>query len=202
MRTAIAAAVLCACPLSYGHAAFTDFSDYGQTTSFGLGDVFPSQDLSFKAVSIEPISNPVRIFANANQGSAFLLPGPGVEFLLPPGVQEITLFYSVGSSSAIAINGVEPSPYPGQGGTPYHAGFSYLNGKSLAGVDVTTTTSFSAVHGEEGVLTLHGPINSLVVAGLELLIDNVRVQVPEPSAAALLAFGAFGIWRRSRCRRS
>jgi hypothetical protein len=55
----------------------------------------------------------------------------------------------------------------------------------LAGVDVSVTTTFSNPGGEIGVAIFRGDIDSLAIAGLELLIDNVSVIVPESSAASL-----------------
>jgi hypothetical protein len=164
-------------------AAFTDFSDYTQSETFQTDDVFHSNGLSFKAVELQIDPNPVRIISGSfGQG---LLPGPGVEFLLPPGVQEVSLFYADGAGSAIAINGSGPiTP------SPHSYGFSFLNGMTIAGVDVSTSVVPNYPTNEAGILTLRGPINSLVIAGLELTLDDITVRVPEPVSAVMLIIGA------------
>src|SRR5690606_23141504 len=90
-------------------AAFTDFSDYTQSQDFELNDTFHSNDLAFKAVQFHAIARPVWI--NVEASYAYLLPGPGVEFLLPANVQEVSMSFADGAGVGIVINGVEPS-YP------------------------------------------------------------------------------------------
>jgi hypothetical protein len=193
MRLAIACSF--ALVSSAAHAAFTDFSDYTQAQEFALGATFSSQGVAFKAVNWLGITNSVQV--SASPTTAGLYVGPGVEFLLPPNIQEVSLRYHDGAAGRIAINGVEPASYPGQGTIPSQAGFSYLNNASLAGVSMSTTVLRQDIHGskstitlEEGILHLRGPINSLTIAGLELFIDDVLIRVPEPSAAALLMTGS------------
>ncbi len=189
MRIALALAALAFAPLSSLHAAFTDFSDYAQTTSFSAGETFDSGGLAFKALGAIP--NSVRIYGT-DQHSGFLYVGPGVEFLLPPGVQEVSFDYVDGAGLGLILNGVRPLS-PGENGTPFHAGFSFLDGTSLASVDVMTLTTISERSREHGTVTFRGPIESLTIAGSELTIDNVSVIVPEPCAAALLLIGIAGM---------
>jgi hypothetical protein len=199
MRMAIAA-IACFLWLSaLAEAAFTDFSDYTQNTNFALGEVFQSNGISFKAAKLGGITNSVMIAANVSQGHSYLAPGPGVEFVLPNGVQEITFDYGDGAGLLLILNGDQP-PRPGENGTPYHAGFSFLNGTTVAGVDVTTTTTLSNTHSERGTITFRGPISSLAISGLELSIDNVSVVVPEPGAGSLIALGVLGTNRLRRRR--
>jgi hypothetical protein len=199
MRVAIAAIACVACLPSSADAVFTDFSDYAQTTSFAFGEVFQSKGVALKAVNLATISFPVSVAAKSNLGEAYLLPGPGVEFVLPAGATEISFDYQDGSGRLLILNGVRP-PRPGENGTPFHAGFSFLNGTTVAGVDVTTTTTFSDPHGESGRVTFRGPISDLAIAGLELLIDNVSVLVPEPSGATWLVVGMASLSRLRRRR--
>jgi hypothetical protein len=118
-------------------------------------------------------------------------------------VQEVSFDYDDGAGLRTAINGVQPSPYPGQGGLPYQPGFSFLNGTTLAGIDVSTSTTLSTTGVERGRVTLRGPLSSFVVAGLELMIDDISVIVPEPNAALLVGAGIVGMnaLRRRRGRR-
>ncbi len=201
MRIALALAALAFAPLSSLHAAFTDFSDYSQTTSFAFGQVFESGDLAFKAAGSGQSSNSVAIFVSSQFNHAVLYAGPGVEFLVPPGVQEVSFDYVDGAGLGLILNGVRPLS-PGENGTPFHAGFSFLDGMSLAGVEVTTATAVSTVHSERGTVTFRGPVDSLAIAGLELTIDNVSVIVPEPGAGALLLTGIAGVHGLRRRRRT
>ena len=196
MRRAVAVLCIQLATISTASAAFTDFSDYTQLmTSFAAGESFSSGDLSFRAISFIGVSNPVRIYAPP--GYALLLPGPGVEFLLPAGTREVSFRYVDGARTALAINGSTPSPLFGPG-----AGFSYLGGTSLGGVSIdadatyqihSSPSSGSVVNYEEGFLNLRGPISSLIIAGLELNIDDVTVLVPEPAAAGLAACAVFAL---------
>lgn len=189
MRIAVAVFALVACGPAVVQGAFTDFKDYTQTEAFASGEIFASKELSFKAVQRLAIANPVRIVASSSDG--FLLPGSGVEFLLPSGTQEVALQYKDGAGVAIAVNGVEPTyPLPGTPGSPYPAGFGFLDGTSLGGVAITTSLSIDQSSYEIGVLTLRGPIGSLMIAGLELSIDDVTVLVPEPNAVVLILTSA------------
>ena len=100
----------------------------------------------------------------------------------------MSLSFNCGAGVLIAINGIEPI-YPPRGAN-YPAGFGYLDRVSIGGVNISTTLTTDFLTYEVGSLTLRGPINSLAFAGLELLIDDILVSVPEPSAAALLFIGA------------
>ncbi len=172
-------------------AAFTDFGDYTEWTEFAIGEEFQSNELSFKAIEL------AQTFTTTLVHTELLFPlfadlhvGPGVEFLLPNNTQEISFFYESGGGRAITINGVEPP-------SPRDASLSFLDGTSVAGVDITTVLdyqsgepgSFFGVVGEAGIITLRGPITSFAIAGVELSIDDVSVIVPEPSSLLLLLLG-------------
>jgi hypothetical protein len=129
MKTPILAVMLVLTSSAAAKVAFTDFSDYTERRSFLIGETFESQGLQFKSVAFRPHSNQTRIVATSEY--AVLLPSPGVEFLLPTGAREASLRYSDGAAARIAVNGVEPATYPGQGTIPFHAGFSFLDGTSL-----------------------------------------------------------------------
>lgn len=50
---------------------------------------------------------------------------------------------------------------------------------------------------DAGLVTLHGPIQSVLIGGQELVIDNV-IPVPEPATGALMALALLTLWRRQR----
>ncbi len=206
MRSAIVTVTFAIAVLSYTPclAAFTDFSDYALYTEFAIGQEFQSNGVSFKAVEL------LQTLTTTLVGSDSLFPdplfsilavGPGVEFLLPPNTQEISFFYESGGGRAITINGVEPP-------SPRDASLSFLDGTSVAGVDITTVLdyqsgepgSFFGVVGEAGIITLRGPITSFAIAGVELTIDDVSVIVPEPSTAMLLLAASLSLLATRRRR--
>jgi hypothetical protein len=198
MRIAIALVFVWLLPRS-ACAAFADFNEYTQSQTFAAGDIFQSGDLSFKALNWLAITNPVKVNV-VSILSPSLNAGPGVEFLLPSGVREVTMSFSDGAGVLIAINGTEPA-YPPRGAN-YPAGFGYLDGASIGGVDIDTMLTTEFLTFEIGTLTLRGAINSLAFAGLELTIDDISVRVPEPAAGGLFALGVLGatkLRRRGRC---
>lgn len=157
-------------------AAFTDFSDYTQTREFALGEEFASKGLFFKAV--ESGFRDYRPKIVESNGYSFLVPGPGVEFLLPPNVKEVNLTYD-GPGYLIVINGQVAASGP-----TYQTLFDELNGTTLGGVMITTFRDIPPPMGP-GYLTLRGSINSLMIAGIELIIDDITVRVPEPSTMVI-----------------
>jgi hypothetical protein len=191
MRFAIASLLLVLSLATASPGAFTDFGDYTHYEEFALEDVFTSKNLSFKVVELVSPNTPVpaRIFATSTH--SFLIPGPGVEFLLPPNVHEVSLRYG-GAGYAISINGEEA-----MSGPIFQTLLDDLNGTSLGGVSIATTRSIPPPLGD-GFLTLSGAISSLVIGGVELTIDDITVRVPEPSTAALLLIGASGMAMRRK----
>jgi len=188
MRIAIAISVLFGLPCCSTQAAFTDFSDYPHYQLFEIGEIFESQGLVFKAVEFQSNGTHVAI------GNSLSV-GPGVEFLLPAGVQEVSLAYIDGAGANIAINGVQPV-FP----VRVSRFFSLVDSTTLAGVSIETTLITQLSGLEEGILTLRGPINSLVIAGIELSIDNVTVRVPEPATAALFLVAGMALFAMRRHR--
>jgi len=63
--------------------------------------------------------------------------------------------------------------------------------------DVTPDVTASFL---DGTVTLSGPIQSFLIGGQELVIDNVSA-VPEPAAGLLLAAGSLAAWRLRRRKR-
>ena len=106
-------------------------------------------------------------------------PAFGVEILLPSGAQEVSILYCDGGGALYSINGSPPV-------SPLDAGFGHLDGTSLAGVIIETELFRDFPTSEDGILTLQGPINSLVLAGVELSFFEITVLIPEPTSAAML----------------
>ena len=193
MRIVIVFSLFFGLPFNACQAAFTDFSDFTQNVTFETGETFQSNGLSFEAIELQPLAGNVKI--SVGFGFSQLLMGKGVAFLLPAGVQEVSLAYTDGAGSNIAINGMQPMFPVGVARL-----FSLVDGTTLAGVSIETTlfgrppsSSF-----EEGILTLRGPITSLAIAGIELSIDDVSVIVPEPSTATLLLAASISLLTRRR----
>jgi len=65
-------------------------------------------------------------------------------------------------------------------------------------VDVAPGVTATVV---DNTITLAGPIQSFLVGGQELVIDNVTA-VPEPATGALLLLGGLAVWRTRRRRRA
>ncbi len=199
MRIALALVSLALAPLS-SRAAFTDFADLPPNANYEVGELIRSQGVAIAVVELSSAN----LTAGTGGGGAELRNlrvGPGLSFVLPATTQEMSFDYIDGAGLGLILNGVS-SPLPGEDGRPFHAGFSFLDGTSMAGVDVTTTTTWSTPSGENGRVTFRGPIDSLAIAGLELIIDNVSVIVPEPGAAALLLAGIAGTHGLRRRRRT
>jgi len=77
-----------------------------------------------------------------------------------------------------------------------------VNDDTLFVLDPLSTLPMSVAPGvtanvESGLITLFGPVTSLLIVGQELVIDNV-VAVPEPASGVLLVLGAVAFWRRRR----
>jgi len=198
MRTLLPPLILLAFLQVSALGAFTDFSDYTENETFILGETFESLGLSFEVVDLFPLSS-LKFFAGLDH--AFVIPGPGMEFLLPAGVQEISFPYESGAGRKIVINGVEPV-------SPSDASFSFLDGTTVAGVSISTTVDFQSgdpdgpfgITGEIGTITMIGPISSFSIAGGELKIDDIFVRVPEPTTAALFLVASVIAMSRRRQR--
>jgi len=65
-------------------------------------------------------------------------------------------------------------------------------------VDVAPGVTASVLN---NTITLTGPIQSFLVGGQELVIDNVTA-VPEPATGVLLLLGGLAVWRTRRRRRT
>jgi len=79
-----------------------------------------------------------------------------------------------------------------------------VNDETLFIVDPLTTLPANVATGvtatiNAGLVTLNGPIQSVLIGGQELVIDSVT-PVPEPTTGLLLAGAVVAVWRRSRRR--
>lgn len=98
-------------------------------------------------------------------------------------VNRVTLDYvELGGGVNFAVNGLVPSQLV-----------------SLADIPEDVAPGVSVTVGS-GTVVVSGDIDSLLIGGQELAIDNI-VAIPEPSTIALLGFGGFlAIWRTQRRR--
>lgn len=200
MKYVIALFLLVSNPIpQWAKAAFTDFADLNTGSQFSLGQIFVSKGLEFKVESYLMTNDAVLIDGTQGLPSpppSVFLAGFGLNFLVPPNTKEISLVYADGAFGEVIVNGVE-ALNPGTGG------FSYLDGTTIDGVEISTNVLRVSPVGasEDGELFLRGPITSFVIRGLELSIDNVSVRVPEPNSLLfiLLAAGCICI-RRLRLR--
>ena len=66
----------------------------------------------------------------------------------------------------------------------------------FASLPINVATGVTATI-DAGLVTLQGPIQSLLIGGQELVIDNV-IPVPEPATGVLMALALLTLWRRQR----
>ncbi|MEM8947237.1 MAG: PEP-CTERM sorting domain-containing protein [Planctomycetota bacterium] len=181
--------------VSSASADFTDFSDFTASQTFSTDEVFSSRGVEFRAISLFPPETNARILIFPDFDASFLIAGPGVEFILPEGTQEISFFYSNGGGRLAVLNGEELPISP-------ENGLSIWDGLTVAGVKISTDVSEQSVRpgfgvtSERGTITFTGPITSFAIAGVELSIDDVSIVVPEPSTLLLLVLGSPFLLRR------
>jgi len=77
-----------------------------------------------------------------------------------------------------------------------------VNDETLYVVDPFTSLPVNVATGvtatiDTGLVTLNGPIQSVLIGGQELVIDTVT-PVPDPTTGLLLTAGAVALWRRRR----
>ncbi len=195
MNRAIASSLLSLLTLlfpSNSEAAFTDFEALVLGAAYPSGEVFLSDGLSFETVDLLGDSGIVDVqnyLLAGGSGLELAITG-GLNFLIPVGTNHVSMRYTLSDPTlGLVING-----FP----TPIGTKFSLLDGTSVDGVLISTV--LNPGQGEQGVLTLDGPISSFVIGGRELWIDDVSVIVPEPSTAMLL-FAASSYLLTSRRRR-
>jgi hypothetical protein len=198
MRNAIVLVAFISATSVSAQAAFTDFEDLAPNSEFGVGQTIQTRDVQ---IAIEPfnfLGNPAKT-GGTGPKTIRLAPGPGARIILPSRVREISFDYEDGARLRLEVNGVQPPLGPN--GVPPSAGFGYLNGTMVGGVEVSAlVASADPPVSERGFVKFQGPIDSFVVAGLELLIDNVSVIVPEPCGATWLAIGMASLCRVCRRR--
>jgi hypothetical protein len=153
-------------------AFMADFEDIPLSTKFGVGTMFTSGDLQFRTGAFDPSSTVFIGAQNYAKGSgheAFMGAEVGVELNLPASVSGVSFLYGeYNPFSNLLINGASLS-----GGK--NIGTS--NGLVVGGVSIAATSN-NVTGGKYGVVTLTGPINSLVILGTELAIDNLSVTAP------------------------
>jgi hypothetical protein len=192
-------------------AGFTNFEDLAEGRVFMVGEVTTSQGVTFETlgdgVSIRRPSEVPPPRPPATGGTTGGAGGSGVElrvgrstalvsFDIPDRTRHISmLFGAYDPNAAFVLNGVE---------SPRAGGFSRLDGWIIAGVLVSVIPSTMPPFGRpdvQGELVLTGQIDSFLLRGPELSIDNVRIAIPEPAAALLVVTGCIALVGRTRARR-
>lgn len=181
-------------------AGFTDFEDLAVGTIFTPGQTIQSKGLAFEILDGNPSSRvnvrTVRVeeflgFITGAGGSGLELslglPQPGrLNFVLPPETRHVSmLFGAADPGGGFVVNGIA---------TPLAGDFAGLDGSILGGVSVTIIPSPTPPFGDpdrQGTLVLTGPIDSLLLFGTELSIDDVRIAIPEPTAFFLVGAAVF-----------
>lgn len=187
MKCALALLLIVVVTPPAANAAFTDFSDLTFNDKFYLGQTIHSQDLSFEVVGFLVDDVSVIVGGDSSGNPKIGFGGMGLDFQLALGVQAISFLYDIDSDdNGMVINGV---------GTSLTDTFTDLDGLTVGGVLITITprTQFPQ---EEGMVFLAGPINSFIVGGLELSIDDVTVRVPEASSLLIMILAASSLFIR------
>ncbi len=173
------------CFCSSSMAAFTDFEDLSNGTTYTDGDSFTSNGVGFNVSGTKTLY--VRSAPNSDFGSTTLVNGNvTLDFILTEIATEIEFdlgFY--GGFMEIAINGKS---------TERIRSLSLLDGLTVGGVDIAIS---SASGGEPAYLTATGPISSFSFFGQETVMDNVSI-VPEPATLLLTAAGGLALLKRKR----
>ncbi len=192
---------------SYAEAAFTGFEDLTHGSEFLLGETISSDGLAFDIVGIGLTPNRVRAIDRSilDPGSSVNRAGGlgirlafghlGLDFPLPPGAQHVSFLFGeyTSHSGTIIVNGETANPANG---------LRELDGTTLGGVSITAETIIEgeAISGSIGELHLNGPLQSLVVGGVEFALDNVTINVPEPASAAILLAASIALLATRRRR--
>lgn len=174
-------------------AASTGFEDLPTPGFVASGMTFTSGGIDFAVMPL-PNDSGIQTSANGLAGGTglelALLNSIGVSVLLPSTVASAEFqFGSYHPFSTLVVNGAALNS---------SLELSTANGQTLGGVSIAVTLSPPQPSGELGTVTLTGPINSLVIGGTELWIDNFSYAVPEPHA--LVACGAAAFWLSAASR--
>ena len=208
MYRAILAMLLLSLP-SHAGAAFVDFEDLSHGTEFTLGGSFTSKGLIFDVVEVGLSPSKIIVVDQAffdpdstsndagGTGVSLNFGRLGLDFPLPPGAQHVSFLFGeyTSHSGTIIVNGETVNPANG---------LRELDGTTLGGVSITAETIIEGevISGSIGELHLNGPLQSLVVGGVEFVLDNVTINVPEPATAALLLAASIALLATRRRQRA
>lgn len=169
-----------AIPIAFTNIAsaqtIVDFEDIAAGTTFGVGSTITSN--GFDILITGSSGGGTRIVgqssANFQSGNSLFNAGNRqLSFQLTESTQRVSfLFENSGGTNFLTVNG-ETSPFVFD--------FNVLDGSTLGGVEIETIGDQAF-----GELSLTGPINSLIVSGQELGLDNIAIGVPEPTSGTLL----------------
>lgn len=163
------------------------FEDIPAGTSYSVGDRIQSNGFTLEVGGNPSTNTTTQIAPNGFPGEGHSLVSFADRQLIfqlnQPARNVSLLFLNLGGTSYLEING-QPSSLV--------AGLGQLHGTILGGVQIASNGVLS------GELDLRGSINSLIVSGQEIRLDNISISVvPEPSGVLLVwAAVAFVMWRR------
>ncbi len=192
-------ALLVGCALCSGARAVS-FDDLAPGTMFGLGTSTPGEEVH---VGTDGIRMSVQNFVLGSSEFFFFaeVAGPATQPFatnalsldnisirfdfadVPFSVNEVTFdFFDLGGSSNLAVN---------------DAPLFVLN--PLSALPTNVAPGVTAIV-DGGHIALVGPIQSLLIGGQELVVDNITA-VPEPVSGILLTAATLACWRRRRAIR-
>lgn len=182
MKNAIVLLVALVAPHS-AKAAFTDFSDLTVFDTFEVGETINSNGVSIDVVLY--LSPSSFVLVSGSEGGISPPPrlsfgGVGLDLQIPMGTNEVSFLYDDDARAELFINGVEAP-------NGITSGYVHLDGLTIGGVTISVDqfpddSPFSG----DGEMSLFGSINSLLIRGVELSIDDVSIRIPEPGVPTML----------------
>lgn len=167
----------------------TGFEDLTLGTSYSSGSQFTSNGLTFDVVQFGNFGSPASVSDSSILNGQFInLPNTiGLDLQLPANANEVSFVFAAGCcDTGIVVNGTA---------SPLSSGLIGLDGTIVGGANVTVGP-FGAFGSETGVVTVTGNINTFVVGGTELRVDDFNVVVPEPTSFTLLSLAGIAICLR------
>lgn len=159
----------CVCPPPAGERACIDFEDQAVGSQYTVGNSFVASGITIDVVAVGAYSNRAEITAGnytTASGNDLRPLNVGVQFNLPPSARDVTMNYAdLGGNNQFLINGASVA-------NPAINQVIEFDGQTIGGVTVSVTTATPG-DSTRGDVALNGTINSLVVVGQELWLDDV-----------------------------